>query len=72
MSIIYLNIEPNLRSIVENFDNAVTAWKALMKHFRPDNRSDKWHAFPNFCHVECQVMKTSIFLLQDYLELQMN
>ena len=48
MSIIYLNIDPSLRSIVENFDNAVTAWKALMKHFRPDNRCRQMACFSEF------------------------
>ena len=39
MSLIYLNVETELKSIIENCENAVAAWKKIRNHFRPDNRS---------------------------------
>ncbi|GFY30253.1 retrovirus-related Pol polyprotein from transposon TNT 1-94 [Trichonephila clavipes] len=39
LSILYLNISTEYRSIIENVTDPVEAWKLLRDNFRPDNRS---------------------------------
>lgn len=39
LSILYMNIEAEFRSIVETYDNAIDVWKVLKSHYQPDNRA---------------------------------
>ena len=47
MSLIYLNIETD-KSVTENCENAVAAWKKIRNYFRPDNRSHQISVFSEF------------------------
>lgn len=48
-AIIYLNIEPEYRKIIENEENVVETWKKLKLHFQPDNRSRHMSLFSELC-----------------------
>lgn len=53
LSLIYLNIEPDYRKIIENCDCPVQAWKRLRTHFYPDTRSRHMRIFTELC--ECKI-----------------
>ncbi|GFY09947.1 hypothetical protein TNCV_3699091 [Trichonephila clavipes] len=39
LSLIYLNINPEYRKIIENLDDPIEVWSTLNLNFQPDNRS---------------------------------
>lgn len=44
-SVIYLNVEPEFRRIIENIDDPQAVWKKLRTHFQPDNRARHMQLF---------------------------
>ncbi|GFX89230.1 copia protein [Trichonephila clavipes] len=62
LSILYLNISTEYRSIIENVTDPVEAWKLLRDNFRPDNRSYHLKLFGEF--FQCRIQpneKLNIF-----------
>jgi hypothetical protein len=53
MSLIYLNIETELKTIIENCDDAVDAWKVICRHFKPDNRSHQMSRYSDY--LACRI-----------------
>ncbi|GFT62939.1 hypothetical protein TNCV_1607331 [Trichonephila clavipes] len=53
LSILYLNISTEYRSIIENVTDPVEAWKLLRDNFRPDNRSYHLKLFGEF--FQCRI-----------------
>ncbi|GFR07600.1 CCHC-type domain-containing protein [Trichonephila clavata] len=65
LSILYLNITTEYRSIIEKVTDPAEAWKLLRDKFRPDNRSHHMQLFSEFfqCRIE-QNERVNIFLLE--------
>ncbi|GFS97431.1 retrovirus-related Pol polyprotein from transposon TNT 1-94 [Trichonephila clavipes] len=62
LSILYLNISTEYRSIIENVTDPAEAWKLLRDNFRPDNRS--YHIQPFNELFRCKIQpneKLNIF-----------
>ncbi|GFT23864.1 retrovirus-related Pol polyprotein from transposon TNT 1-94 [Trichonephila clavipes] len=53
LSLIYLNINPEYRKIIENLDDPVEVWSTLKGYFQPDNRSYHLLLFNQL--VNCQM-----------------
>ncbi|GFR08204.1 CCHC-type domain-containing protein [Trichonephila clavata] len=62
MSILYLNISTEYRSIIENVTDPAEAWTLLRDNFRSDNRSHHMQLFSEF--FQCRIQpneKVNIF-----------
>lgn len=54
LSVIYLNVEPGFRRIIENINDPQAAWKKLQTHFQPDNRARPMQLFSEIlaCRID--------------------
>lgn len=53
LSLIYLNIDPEYRKLIEDCDNPVVAWKKIKVNFCPDSRSHHMKLFTDL--MECKI-----------------
>lgn len=49
-AILYLNIDPEYRKVIENVTEASEIWKTLKQHFLPDNRARHMQLFTELCN----------------------
>ena len=56
---IYLNIEPQYRTVIEDLSSGAEAWKTLEKHFRPDSRARIMSLMDEFyaCRIQEEGLK---------------